>query len=360
MSIHPIYKRLHRLSKNKQLNGKNLHTFLYHCHNVFTILHILKYPETSYICLMHLERYIGTLLYRYQCVVVPHFGAFLSRTQSAWRDMQGVWNPPAKLLSFNVQLQTNDGLLATYIAKDMAISYEEAMSEIARTVMVWNEQIGSSKKIYLEGLGELWFNEHKSLQFQPTGEVSYLPSSFGLRAVTASPIVRSSVSLQTAASENPKTIPPLAKSPRKPVYMAYAASFLVFISLGITGYSILKNKQLRYAEMAQREAQQQVEKTIQQAVFFDSAPVTLPAVTLQVARERLPYHVVAGAFRFQENADKKALELVAKGYTANQPGTKNGLYIVTYGSFSRLEEALSFLQLIRKKETQDSWLWVSE
>ena len=66
---------------------------------------------------MQLETYISDLLYRYECVTVPEFGAFLTqRVPAVINDATNAFYPPKKNLSFNEQIQKNDGLLARYIA----------------------------------------------------------------------------------------------------------------------------------------------------------------------------------------------------------------------------------------------------
>jgi CCDC81-like prokaryotic HU domain 1 len=67
---------------------------------------------------MKIESYIAQLLYRYQCVTVPGFGAFLTEIQSAQLNVNSnSFYPPKKLVSFNSFLKNNDGLLANHIAQ---------------------------------------------------------------------------------------------------------------------------------------------------------------------------------------------------------------------------------------------------
>ena len=76
---------------------------------------------------MQLSPYIKDLLYRYECVIIPGFGAFLANYTSASIDADSsTFYPPGKTISFNRQLQTNDGLLANYVA-----SVEGTSSELA-------------------------------------------------------------------------------------------------------------------------------------------------------------------------------------------------------------------------------------
>ena len=80
---------------------------------------------------MQLSPYIKDLLYRYECVIIPGFGAFLANYTSATIDADSsTFYPPGKTISFNRQLQTNDGLLANYVASVEGTSYELALQKI--------------------------------------------------------------------------------------------------------------------------------------------------------------------------------------------------------------------------------------
>ena len=75
---------------------------------------------------MQLQTYISDLLYRYECVTVPEFGSFLTRQVSAnVNESTNTFYPPKKTLSFNEQIQKNDGLLAHYIADVEKIPFQQ-------------------------------------------------------------------------------------------------------------------------------------------------------------------------------------------------------------------------------------------
>ena len=80
---------------------------------------------------MTIANYISDLLYRYECVILPGFGAFLTNRKSA-QVIKGThqFAPPFKSISFNVQLKQNDGLLVNYISKSEKISYETAFEKL--------------------------------------------------------------------------------------------------------------------------------------------------------------------------------------------------------------------------------------
>ena len=89
---------------------------------------------------MKMDYYISQLLYRYQCVTVPGFGAFLTEIQSAQlHENSHSFYPPKKLVSFNAYLKNNDGLLANHIAQSEKMSYEVAVSVIENHLQINKE-----------------------------------------------------------------------------------------------------------------------------------------------------------------------------------------------------------------------------
>ena len=72
---------------------------------------------------MNLASYINDLLYRYDCVIVPNFGGFITNKVSAKinENTNSIY-PPSKKISFNKHLNVNDGLLVNYVATSENIS----------------------------------------------------------------------------------------------------------------------------------------------------------------------------------------------------------------------------------------------
>ena len=112
--------------------------------------------------------------------------------------------------------------------------------------------------------------------------------------------------------------------------------------------------------IARQDAQKEVSRLIQEATFFDSAPLELPAISLSVTKKetvRGKHHIIAGAFRVAENAERKVAQLKEKGFDALYLGTNRfGLHQVAYGSFQDADSALDFLKKIRQSESADAWL----
>ena len=105
--------------------------------------------------------------------------------------------------------------------------------------------------------------------------------------------------------------------------------------------------------------QKQVDQKIQEATFFITNP--LPTVTLTVTEEKMPYHIVAGAFRLEKNANAIYGELLKLGYPAKRiEKNKHGLYPVFYSSFASYSEAQKEMLKIQKSHNPEAWLLIQE
>jgi len=312
---------------------------------------------------MVLEHYISDLLYRYNCVVVPGFGAFLSQLKSAKINQNtNSFYPPSKTLSFNEQLTSNDGLLVAHIAEVEKTSYEEMLQIVAEKVGQWKKTLNNGERLTFEHIGEIKLNKEGKIQFQPSYQVNHLTSSFGLSSFVSIPITREVFKKEVVAIEEkiPFIITPEKRkeSTLRP-YLKYAAVILLALSAGLTGYRFY-NETINQQQLVVEKAQEEVSKSIQEATFFDTAPLELPTLNLKVITKEPKigiHHIVAGAFRFKKNAEKKIRQLKRLGYDASYLGTnRHGLHMVTYSSHSDVDEALQTLRQVKRAQSSDAWL----
>ena len=312
---------------------------------------------------MMIEPYISQLLYRYQCVTVPGFGAFLTEIQSArLEEDSDVFYPPKKLVSFNPYLKNNDGLLANHLAQSEKTTYEIAVNAIQNDVSHWKSKIQETGVFSLKNIGEFSFNSEKNLVFVPFDQLNYLTESFGLTSYISPSVQREIVKDVVFADENTAIafIPERRKSYS---YLKYAAIFV--LTIGITGgiaYKLYDNYLNRIAQetlIVETNVQKKVNQKIQEATFFIENP--LPTVTLTVANEKMNYHIVAGAFRQEANAEKIFISLNKLGYKARRIApNKHGLFPVLYGSFSTYAEAQKAMDSIQKVHNHEAWLLIEE
>ena len=283
-------------------------------------------------------------------MIVPNFGGFVTNKTSAQiRKNPQTFYPPTKQVGFNSNLIHNDGLLANYIASSEDISFDKANSKIIEIVSLWNSII-KKEPLHIDTVGSLSLNNENQLIFSPSNKTNYLKSSFGLTSFEFSSVERSI----------DKVIPlvTVKKVPKKtPVFLKYAATAAILLSLSYAGWTGYENKQ---DQLDFVQNQKQLEEKIQSATFVIGNP--LPTIELNIDREiTKTYHVVAGAFQFIENAHRKVDQLNAKGFKAIILGTnKWGLTQVAYASFHKKTDAFRSLADVRKTDSKDAWLLVKK
>ncbi len=296
---------------------------------------------------MSLGIHIKDLLYRYDCVIVPDFGGFVTNKISAKIHTEtNTFHPPKKQVSFNSHLTHNDGLLANYIASVENISFDLATAKILEIVSIWNATI-KTKSIEIDDIGSIYINKENQLIFNPISSINYLKSSFGLVTVDCLSIDRVVPT---------KAIPLVPNQSQKSIFrvIKYAAA-AILLSLSYVGYLEYENKQ---DQLNFVKNQKKIEEQIQSATFIIENP--LPTIELNVNREpSKSFHIVAGSFQFLENAHRKVNQLNAKGFKATILGkNKWGLTQVAYASFITKKEAFKSLATIRKIDSKDAWLLV--
>ena len=312
---------------------------------------------------MKIEPYISQLLYRYQCVTVPGFGAFLTEIQSArLEESSHSFYPPKKLVSFNPYLKNNDGLLANHLAQSEKIAYEIAVNTIQNEVSLWKSRIQETGVFTIKNIGEFSFNSERNLVFVPFDQLNYLTESFGLTSYV-SPSVKREIFKEAIIAEEHPPIAFIPEGRKSYSYLKYAAVFVLTIGItGSVGYKLYDNYLTRVAQetlVVETNVQKKVNQKIQEATFFIENP--LPTVTLTVANAKMNYHVVAGAFRQEANAEKIFESLNKLGYKARRIApNKHGLFPVLYGSFSTYAEAQKAMDSIQKVHNHEAWLLIEE
>ena len=309
---------------------------------------------------MQLETYISDLLYRYECVTIPEFGSFITqRVSASINDSTDAFYPPKKAVSFNEQIQQNDGLLAHYVADVEKIPFEIATKKIAKRVKVLKSYLTQGETLTFNNIGEVVFNSEGKILFEPTYNLNYLTDSFGLSQFLSPSITREVYKKEVEQIE--KVIPLTVSHEKRKTqpYLKYAAVALIALTLGGFAASNLYVNQIEaHNQLAQEEATKQLDTKIQQATFSLNP---LPAITLNVTKQTGNYHIVAGAFRIEANCDKKINQLKADGFNARKIGVnKYGLHEVVYASYENGQDALKAIRKIRKTHNKDAWLLVKK
>jgi outer membrane protein assembly factor BamB len=80
---------------------------------------------------------------------------------------------------------------------------------------------------------------------------------------------------------------------------------------------------------------------------------------IKVVEERGNYYVIRGSFKSKENAERFAINLKQKGYFSEIADIRNGLYLVSCGSYKIEEQAKSAVSSV-KASGGDAWIYIKQ
>lgn len=137
-----------------------------------------------------MENTIKSLLYRYDCVIVPDFGGFVAKRKSAiFHPIDYKFDPPKKMVGFNSDLVHTDGLLANEYAKNNDLSYQEAIEQIEKEVSHWKATLDNNQTLTISDLGTLTI-KNNVIEFEPSENQNFALESFGLSSLRGKYILR--------------------------------------------------------------------------------------------------------------------------------------------------------------------------
>lgn len=137
-----------------------------------------------------ITNYLIELLKDNECVIVPGFGAFISKRHSAAIDYANHrFTPPYKEIVFNNKLQNDDELLVNFLCEKENISREDAIFKIQSFVNQSEAILDVNSELTLEGLGKIRkFGDDYVLTSKV--ESNLLGDSFGLTEFNMQPVFR--------------------------------------------------------------------------------------------------------------------------------------------------------------------------
>lgn len=335
-------------------------------------------------------RCIAELLYKYDCVIIPGFGGFITQnTGASYNASQNELLPPTKKILFNNQLVINDGLLISYLSRNQKISYSEACLK----VMKWTDEImtrvNAGNRFVIDGIGSFYLNHEKKLQFTPDPLQNFLSSSFGLKPVKVAHVSK-------------KSFKRPSETTRKPVVRSFkiAEAFSIAASIALIIASVLMFPKFEwklvsmagywsepvFTEQAKTKTSFPAEDKQQEFITHSSHDNKLAEVPVEaeksmigetekseINKEESPetfiphpesiqmhFHVIAGCFKIEENAQKLVNQLVSEGLQAAIIGkSKSGLTMVSAGSFSSASEAVAKLAEMKPFLPDGGWVFQS-
>ncbi|MEO1625885.1 MAG: hypothetical protein AAFV25_12070 [Bacteroidota bacterium] len=133
---------------------------------------------------------IGKLLYEKDQVVISDFGGFVANYKPSVIDhVQGLLHPPSKQISFDRDLQTDDGQLLQFLCDTTGIDKEEARQLIEDFSKQTLEALHRREIVVFPNVGRLYMDYESNFQFLQDS-TNFNTASFGLPTVQFYPILR--------------------------------------------------------------------------------------------------------------------------------------------------------------------------
>ncbi len=318
--------------------------------------------------LPHLEK----LLYRHPVVIMPGLGAFQTAKTDARPDaVGGVINPPARTLTFNENLTTDDGMLVEDIAQTHQITAEEAR-ELVRTFVDQTQELLAKREIVtLPGIGRLYRNYVQKIQFLPDS-TNFNTDAYGLPPLQFSPIPRARDAAEPAPAPTPA--PEKPKAAPLPAQEKDPDRWLPLLGLGILllvaggGYLYIRSlseakKQAAVAPVELPETESPAPPKSETAALPTpgntekpaAKPTPAPAAPKTAGNRRCV--IVIGQFKDPGNIAQLQTKLTQNGFKMYQAPGKFGQQIgveFNYRLDSELEQNLGALRKLTG--VQDLWV----
>ena len=305
---------------------------------------------------MDITASIRELLFGHDCVIVPSFGGFIGNYTPARIDKtSNTFFPPVKQISFNRNLNHNDGLLVGRISESAKMNYADARNLVEEFVNDIRRRLSKGEKVVFESIGSFINNNEGNIQFEPDRDINYHLDSYGLTSFQISPLEGYDVRKKVLKYKDKESVRQL--STRKILWRAavivplLTALVIIPLSTDIFKTKVQRTSLNPLASIEFENNKQAVDKskTADSLSGFSQATVigkTAPEkLTVAVKEEKsLPaenvYCIIAGSFKSENNADVLIKKLESEGYSPELMKGPNGFYRVSAMKCSDLTRAL--------------------
>lgn len=331
----------------------------------------MRITHTAYL----MEKHIHQLLHLHECVVIPHFGAFVLRYYPAeLQDGTLLFRPPSRRVCFQPGLTVSDGILTHYLARKMALSYRDAEAHIDNQVRKWNKQLRSGHSIGLSGIGKIYQMPGGGLEFFPELNTNFLRESFGLpiirvnekqqskpirRKDTAAAPLQQSVSKDEAAIFAPwlRRVAAVALPAALAFNMVSTSRSLVNYEAGMVNMEWTAKKDVVSSHIFKDVLETSTVDT-DLAIAKEDVSATIPNDAVNALETTAPAaYIIVGAFSEPQNAEHYVEKLRKQGFINAQTAGKAGnLTRVAAAAFETTEDARR--ELAQVKENLDGGAWV--
>lgn len=153
----------------------------------------------KFVTVISILEHIQYLIVNRDCVVIPGFGAFVSRyVPASFNDDGTLIVPPSRELGFNSTLSHDDGTLTGSITRREGVSYECARIAVEQEVELMHRRLHHERNLNLSRIGLLTLTDYGTVEFTPEKESPLVALPFkGFPLLNLEPIMRISANTET-------------------------------------------------------------------------------------------------------------------------------------------------------------------
>jgi nucleoid DNA-binding protein len=310
---------------------------------------------------LDITAFIRELLFGHDCVIIPGFGGFIGNYTPARIDKSdNTFYPPVKQISFNRNLNHNDGLLIGRISESAGLNYADARNIAEEFARELTARLAKGEKVVFDHIGSFVNNHEGNVQFEPDREANYHLNSYGLTTFQFMPL--EGYDLRKRIIKHGDKDPVRQASIRKYLWRAAVIIPLLGVMVAVplkTDLFKTKVQSTNLNPLASVELENN-RSAIEKSVKPDSLlPVisivksdTSSVPALAPAEE---FCIIAGSFKSEENAAVMMKKLAEEGYTPELAKGPNGFFRVSAFKCSSLSEAIQKKDSIGRKYS-GSWV----
>lgn len=310
---------------------------------------------------MDITAFIRELLFGHDCVLIPGFGGFIGNYTPARIDKSaGTFYPPVKRISFNRNLDHNDGLLVEKISGSSGINYSDARNLVDGFVSDLRRKLHKGEKVVFDNIGSFVNNQEGNVQFEPDRNANYHLDSYGLESFQCSPLEGYDVRRRITShiSKDPVAKAYMRKILWRAAVIIPLLTVLVVVSLKTdifkakieaTTMNPLVTAEFENNKKAVDEDIKDVTVKTEKSDLPTSELPAAPEVLVPAATETEVYFLITGSFKSEENAISQVNMLKEEGFNPEIIPASNGFYRVSAMISGDLKTALTRKDSISKK-----------
>lgn len=295
-----------------------------------------------YFCAVErLSQYIENLLVKHEYAIIPDFGGFVIQVQSA------IFNPdcitaPYAGIGFNPLMQHNDGMLAIEIARTEKLNYRQAMEFIQNELINLRMSLKMNDIVQFGRIGYFRIDSSENIIFNPTKKVEFLAHNFGLNDLY--------IPLKKLNSEPSKVT--ISFTTRN--FYRYAAIAMLIFGLFFFAPKVSDVKQQDYAGFSSAFLLNQTRNQKNEPADKNTELATENPICESVKR----FHVVVASLPTQQSAEIFCNELIDNDFNQAHVLTPIKTYRVAIQSFCDKDEAITYMENLRKSDKRYRTAWV--